>query len=259
MRKYDFIYIVILVVSFHSTFTWAGKLDDFEKDATKERPNQERHKDSSNDDVDIIGELLGDIFFRGLYDGGRASFWRAECSHKEEGIVCRQNGEPLLPILKADICYQWLQSNISAIDGRAEVGYGPFGFSYRGTRFREIERNAEEENSTDTMNLQEFHALYRISGTNKLEVDLGLGMLTLEGNETNSGFCFTMPIKIHPRNWLGIHIVPTVSSIRGNAIYDMDCSVLLTKGFISLRSGYRWLSTEHEMLKGPYSGFSVHF
>jgi len=259
MRKYVFFYIAMLVVLFQSTPTWAGKLDDFEKDAAKEQQNQERHKDPGNDDENTLGEMLGNIFLRGLYCGGQASVWRAECSHQEEGIDCRKIGEPLLPILEADICYQWLPSHITAIDGRAEVGYGPFGFSYRGTRFRETELAAAEGSSTDTMNLQELHALYRISGTNAFEVDLGLGMLTLEGNETHSGLCFTMPMKIHPTNWLGFHLVPTVSSIGGSALYDMDFSVLLSKGFISLRSGYRWLSTEHELLKGPYSGFSVHF
>ncbi len=256
----------ILVVFVQGSLAWAGQLDDFEKDATKDIPNQEirkeKHKASETDFLDAILDPLGDVFFGGLYkileEGGRASWRRASCSHEGEKIDCRHNGEPLLPILKVDVNYQRLQSDITAIDGRVEVGYGPFGISYRGTRFREVER-PEEGKPSDIMNLHEIYALYRISGTKYFEIDLGLGQATLEGNESHSGPSFTIPVKIHPLSWLGFHVAPAVSGIRGNPIYEMDGSILFTTGLISLRAGYRWLSTENETLNGPYAGFSVHY
>lgn len=259
MMKRVSVGIAILVFCIQTTLVWAGKLDDFEKDATKDRPPQEKPKDSPDEGMGIMGELVEEIFIKGLYYGGQASLWRAQCSHTEEGIICRQKGEPLLPMIRVDLCYQRLQSNLSAIDGMVELGYGPLAISYRGTHFRETDLPDEVTNSSDAMNLHEVLALYRVSGTPYFEIDWGLGMVRLEGNDTHSGVAFSMPVKIQPESWLGFNIVPTVNSMDGNALYDIDGSILLTKGFISLRAGYRWLYTEYETLKGPYSGLSLHF
>jgi hypothetical protein len=92
-----------------------------------------------------------------------------------------------------------------------------------------------------------------------IEFDLGLGSLTLDGKDTNSGFSLTTPILVLPTKYLGFQFRPSWGWIDGNQISDYDLSILITKSVISLQAGYRWLDNGRSNLNGPYFGTSLHF
>ena len=246
---------------------FAGELDDFEKDATKQKTKQEHTVESSRDekDSDFLGDLLSELFLKPIGESfgevivkaGRSSMLRVDDSACKtegiaEGITCRQIGEPLIPYLKADLNFQNVKPDITAIDGKVELGYGPFGFQFRRTHFKEKE-------TRDRLDVDQYHGLFRISYKSYFELDFGIGELTLNGNDSNSGFSFTLPIKVQPTGWIGFYFLPAWSILNGNTISDYDISVPFTRRFFSVQIGYRWLKSPHESLDGPYLGGSIHF
>ena len=75
--------------------------------------------------------------------------------------VRRVAGEGVIPYARADVSYQHAGSLVHAVDTRAEVGLGPFGFEARQIRYTESVPNAALE-------VQQYHALYRMSARQAL-------------------------------------------------------------------------------------------
>jgi hypothetical protein len=160
----------------------------------------------------------------------------------------RPVGSPRLPFMRFDFGYQWVESDIDAYDYRGEIGYGPIALCYNQTRY-------QESGPADELDLIRVYGLYRMSFGPYLEVDVGLGKLTLDGNARDTRFSFTVPVRIHPSEYVAIEIRPAFSE----NIDDVDIGVLLTPRYLSLRAGYRWVSSPGASLNGPYAGASVHF
>lgn len=164
----------------------------------------------------------------------------------------RELGDPDLPYLAADLGFQWVHPDITAIDARAEIGYGPFGFEVRDTHY-------DEQHPRDNLDVLHLHGLYRISGSRSFQFGLGLGAVVLAGHDTHSGFSLTMPVSVTPwRHW-GARLTPTWSWVAGNQINDYDVSVDYIQRLYSLRAGYRTNSVGTESLHGPYVGASYHY
>jgi hypothetical protein len=83
-------------------------------------------------------------------------------------LPSRQLGEPLIPFVRADIGYQWVDADTGATDVRAEAGYGPLAAHYNFTRYH-------ERTPDDRLDLVRILGLYRMSLGSQVEVDLGLG------------------------------------------------------------------------------------
>lgn len=238
-----------------------GKLDAFEKDAASDGPQEHRsdhgskskHHDKNHrrDSDDSFSLVLWDMFMDGIrfavVNGGECSWERiSEYRDSEWTVEMRHPGEPLLPYARLDVVRQTVASDITATDLRAEAGYGPFAIHMDWTDFRE----AQPEGNLDIMRAL---ALYRMSFSSRVEIDVGCGALTLNGEESATKFAFALPILIHPNKHWGLEFRPTWA----DRITDYDLAVMLTWHYASLKAGYRWLHTPNESLDGPYVGISV--
>lgn len=265
---YKTILFIFMSFLFISNQTFAGKLDEFEEKATEEKKKPENKaesdvsasKDKRSDDDSCLGgivnlyfELVADVFM--TY--GKISWTRI---HKDfdpdfplyKGLEYRKPGESLIPFVRFDYGYQNVASDMDASDYRAEFGYGPFGFQVRKTSY-------VEDDPDDTLDINQFYALYRMSLGNKVEIDLGLGVFQIEGNEKNSAFSFTVPVLIHPNEIIGIELRPGWTEIHGNSIMDYDIALLCGWRYISLRIGYKSLNAPGASLNGPYIGVSLRY
>lgn len=148
--------------------------------------------------------------------------------------------------------YLKVSSDIDARENGLELGYGPYGFSYRYTEFG-------EENPSDELTLIQYHLLLRISKRSSGEYGIGVGSLVMRGNEDNSGLSLTFPVKIYPRDSLGIRFKPTYSWINGNSIHEYDISLVYTRRYASIQLGYRFLESNGKDLNGSYLGFVAHY
>lgn len=200
----------------------------------------------------ILWELSGRLAFYGFAYGGIASWSCMDPLNADlidmPGMAPRDYGDSLLPLVRVDADYQWVEGDVAAVCGRIEGGYGPFAFQYKRTQF-------DEEEPDDELTLEQWHVLYRMSLGGGFEVDLGIGRLTLEGDSTLEELSFTVPVLFHPVPGCGLEFRPAWS----DSLTEHSLGLILGTRFGSLTAGYRWLRNETDSLEGPYAGLSFHF
>lgn len=259
-----------------------SKLDQFEEEATRQRPaNEPPHKtpphedddhskhhheyqevhpqamaadpDPANGAIDIISLI---IFAGGKYSWERVVLPVAVADndpHQPSGPSAtkpRLLGEGLIPYARLDGSYNRISSHIEATDWRGEIGYGPFGFEFRDMRYT-------ESNPDDELKLTEYHALYRMSPSDYAEIDLGYGQLDIMGNAHNTGGSWTLPILIHPTPHFEIEYRPSWANVNGNDIRNHELAIGGGGRFWAVRAGYHWLETQNTRLSGPFIGLSL--
>ena len=242
--------VALVVLTWVSPALARGKLDAFEADLVGERQG---HKASSLDSTlfeeitSYDNYLLLRLCGITLGAGGIGSLQRVKAPELTDAIVePRSLGDPLLPFARLDFVYQNVESDIDALDLRAEAGYGPIGAHFNITRYR-------EQSPSDYVNLIRVLGLYRMSFGSHVETDIGCGSVTLRGEESMTQFLFSIPILIHPSDHWGMEFRPAWST----DLSDYDLAGLLTYRHASLKVGYRWVASRHESLNGPYGGVSV--
>lgn len=228
---------------------WAGTLDDFEKQAADPaNASEEDDPEECADDESVVGDLFGDLFFEPLLYGGAGSYLRA--SGQEDA---RETGEPSIPFARLDMTVQNVRSDVTAVDWRAETGYGPFAVEFRRTQYT-------EKVPHDTLSLTRFNFLYRMTFSRYVEWDLGAGSIALDGNQRHEGTALTMPVHVFVNKALAVEFRPTWGWIAGVPIKDHDLSALWTPARgVSVKAGYRWVGTGSAHLDGPYVGLSLHW
>jgi hypothetical protein len=160
----------------------------------------------------------------------------------------RDFGEPQIPFVRLDFSFQDVESDVYAYDYRVEGGYGPLGLQFDQTHYRETIPG-------DELNLIRLYGLYRMSFGSNVEMDLGFGALTIDGDDYDSRFSFTTPILIYPSDHVGIELRPAWAA----NVSDYDVGLLATWRYSSIKVGYRWVKSPDESLNGPYVGLSVHY
>jgi hypothetical protein len=236
-----------------------SKLDKFEKDVAKPGdPDKPRTQASSYgsdaDQPDLQKSFIGDILETIFVVGGKKSMMRIDSSLTEspQGVTPRRTGDGLLVYARLDTSHQRVDSDISGVDTRVEIGYGAFGFEIRQTRYRDSKINTH-------LQVDQYHGLYRMSFGNTLEIGLGFGETTLDGASRNSGHTWATPVLYQPLPWLGIEYRPSRMTINNNEITDNEFAVDLGGRYWAVRSGYRWLKSPNEKITGPFIGLSLRF
>jgi hypothetical protein len=244
---------IVVLISLSANHAFAGNLGKFEEDATKVR--QHREYDRSDDDNTWWGNLAN-YFISGLVETPMQISWARVTgdANRLAELDCdlRKPGEPLLPFIRLDASYQAVESDVEAFDYRIQVGYGPIAFELNQTRY------AEEEPSNQ-LDLYRLYGLFRLSYGNKIEVDLGLGGVVLQGNEKNSGFSTTLPILVHPCDWLIVEFRPMWSNMHGSDIEEYELGLLFNWDFAAIKTGYRWTHSPNESLDGLFIGLSIRY
>lgn len=244
---------------------YAGKLDDFEREATHDDDNASQGYRPATDDDDDDG--FWSAIFRGVF---RIIFWSDgdDDSYRDDHSRIQpepRRGEPqietfmppaynplLRPSLRLDGAYQNVQSDVRALDLRAEGGFNLLAVQGRMTYYH-------EEEPDDGLWLNSVHGLLRGALGRHLSLGFGAGAVILDGNNRNSGFSMTLPILVYPQESIGIEFRPTWSWIEGNTINDYDASLVLGSRHAAFRAGYRWVSVEDESLEGVYMGVTFRF
>lgn len=247
---------------------YSGQLEDFEKDAT--RPHQKNprpttvstaEKKSSSDELlsdtgDELAACLVEgafrITFAILSEGGSQSWKRIgfDEAGTKAGAGSRKQGEALLPSIRLDALFQNVEGDVSATDLRLELGHGPLGAQVRRTVY-------DEKDPLTSMEVMQYHLLYRMSAGDYWEIDLGFGGITLSGLQNNSGLSVTVPVLFHPSEFFGFEFRPAWSSINENSIQDREFAIVLGARYVSIKAGYRWMRSPHQSLDGPEIGLAM--
>ncbi len=237
----------------------AGELDDFEEEATAATAADTTSSYSSDSGGGSGWAMLfAEVFYMTFIYGGASSINRmrppdaVDAESPIEGLPVKNKGEPVIPYLRLDAFYQDTSSSVQAIDGRIEVGWGPIGLQYRHTRY-------DEDRPDDSMDVSQWHVLYRMSFSQFVEVDMGFGSMTLKGNREYSAFSFTLPVQVRTPWGIGVEYRPAWSTINGNSVRDHTLSAGYGLRFVSASIGYRWFNVGDASLQGPFIGASLYF
>jgi hypothetical protein len=245
---------------------YAGPLRDFERDVTHDGSSKGSSSSSDHDRdhgpdpqyyaaPDQCGasdpwcdQWLG-IIPAILIGGGACSWLRVhpQADVNTAEIEPRKPGEPVIPFLRLDGAYVGVDQTIDALDGRVQVGYGPAAVDYGLTRFK-------EDPSGDRLDLQKICGLYRMSFGSHVEVDLGMGGVTLKGAARTSEVVYTVPVLVYPADWWGVEFRPAWARFEGATLQDYDLGLYLNWKGASLKVGYRWLLGRAQELSGAYVG-----
>jgi hypothetical protein len=259
----------------------AGKLDEFEKDASSnedrvENKSEETAKqdtqdseqknlaaDEDEDTDDGIFDFMFDVIFDGLIstvvDGGRASIAKSSHMGSEEPILVTENfsvsprisGENIVPQLRADMTAGNLESNIDLEDYRFDLGYGAIGISHKKTTLTE---SAPE----DKLELRQTILMYRMTLSDKLELDIGAGKYRLDGNNAHTEDAANFSILWNNRNGYGLEY--RLTKANGNTLELRDNEASFHYGIkrFSVKIGYRSITSDVISLEGPFAGVAFY-
>ncbi len=235
-----------------------GTLERFEEDATKDRSDHDSRRDSSwDDDEDAWDSFLRDFglgLFAGLVLAPADASWArvsGDADHLAQvDLEARELGDPLLPFVRLDFAYLDVESDVEALDYRAQVGYGPFAVELNQTRY-------EEEDPSSQLDFYRIWGLYRLSYGERIEIDLGAGGVILDGDDCNSGFSVTTPVLVQACDWLLIEFRPVWSTIHGSDIDEYEAGVLFNWESLAIKAGYRWTRSPNMSLDGPFFGLTI--
>ena len=232
----------------------AGQLDAFERDANKAESKKEpEHRRRDQDEADPFDDLWGDLLLLPFWYGGSESLARMnpDLVDFDATIPLRAPGEPLIPILRADVDWQHIEDNLSAWNFGGELGYGPL--ALRATRQQFTEELAD--GNEDRLDLTMLLGLYRMSFAACVEIDLGGGMSWLDGDQESSAGAIAAGITIHPFEHYGFEFRP----VWADRIAVYDAGLVAGVDFIAAKAGWRWTESPDESLNGPYAGLSLRY
>lgn len=247
----------------------AQKLKAFEKDATKKRSsssNSSRDKDnsSSDNDYDSVGEFIassliqagGSLIVGGL--AGLAGGWmKSGTGLSQQGwSEMWELGESRQPFARLDVDYQDVDAGIDAVGLMAEAGYGPFALLGRQTRFTE-DVPAEAGGGKDRLRVTQGYIAARALFESGLGINLGLGGLSLDGEDSNNGFSFTTPIQFRFNQHAGVEVRPAWAHVNGRTITEWDIALLGGIKHADVKVGWRRLESPNLELHGFYAGLSL--
>ena len=264
--------LLCLMLTPLAAFSAESELERFEKDATIEREarkpdtrsrrppaeNSSDAADSSEQDlneelVSMVVEIAFDIVtYPGIYSWQRVTPSTSGETTEEYPVIPRALGEGMIPFARIDVSYNRITSQIHATSERAEIGYGPFGFEARRAHYSESEPDA-------SLDVMQYHFLYRMSLGDNVELDLGMGRYELSGVSSSSGGSSTVHILVYPTERFGMEYRPSWANINGNGIRDHELAISYGDKFWSARAGYHWLESPGSSLNGPFAGFSFRF
>ncbi len=166
-------------------------------------------------------------------------------------VVKRELGSALLPFVRFDVASQYID-DIDVLDYRAEIGYGPIALHYNRTEFEE---EASGDDSSDSMTINRYHGVYRMTLTPNIELGVGLGLLQIDDDDIENEMSLYIPVLMHVSD----HVNCEFQYGYTESIEDVDLALAYSPGFISLKLGYRMLMVSKSDLGGPYAGVALHF
>ncbi len=259
IRRYVQLACTFLMMAYGSL--WADELGQFEEDVTRgreSRSREDRHhpRHHDHDWDEFCFDMIWDLAFQASEGQNQwdCFHWIGEgFSYSNQRVrrtptPLREAGDPLVPFVRIDGAWQHVSDEIEAWDVYGQVGYGAIGMDYRRTRF-------DQFRPQKTLRMEWWHLLSRLSYGSQIEVDFGMGIYGLKGQERTSGFSLTSAILYYPNDHWGLEFRPTVAWInRDNTVNDFDLALHLRQEAVGVKLGYRWTKSTNVTLDGPYVG-----
>jgi len=222
-----------------------GRLDEFESGfdrSSGSSSNSSSYDEEEDSDWDSwFDEFLMDLLIEGFVESGRASFLIADD---------REDGDPVLPVLRVDLGYQWVDSDVDAWVTGGEFGYGPFALEGRWTAFRE-DLGAQSR----SLDFSQLHGLYRMSDHPWFELNVGLGAAWLRGEESNRSLSATLPVRFWLDERWGFEFRPAWTEFNDVGLTDLELTCHYRYRHLNVSAGYRWILSEADVQ--DLSGFRV--
>lgn len=250
--------LLIILVSFFTLTIYTGELDDFEKGIwDTNAPDSDTSNNSSSVDGDdcldavctVCGSEAGQqcliLTFGGIVHGGALSYDIATSGGKEKK---RKNGTFILPQFRLDTNISYVSENVYSINNRLEAGFGPIAFDANYNLYK------EKNFSNDGLNVIDTSLIYRMAFTRDIEVDLSLGISTLAGNFSLTGFKLGLPVKFKTSKRWGVEFRPSMIFLENSSVFDFDASVLWSMRYFGFTAGYKVYGNDNNYLHGPYIG-----
>jgi len=267
MNKF-FITTVLLCFVFHTNISSAGKLDDFEEEATSESTStSERRVKRRNEEDNTAGEELANSIVTSLLGGlleaaavglrttGGDSLYKAKSSFDDSEhptLKPRRHGQRLVPFARFDTLFGEFESDLELQDYLVEAGYGAFSATYRYSRF-------QEKSPSDLLILDQTFINYRMTLGDRTQLDLGLGNYGLKGNQDLSDRAFRFGFSWIGDSRFGVEYNYVFTAGDQVKINDKELALLYSYDYISLKAAYRIINGRSADLRGPSLGLSFHF
>lgn len=247
-----------------STQISAGELEDFEKQATK--PKEEKKSKSSHGETTYRSKNRANAndndssFFDALFgiligQTGSNSHYKAQSTFSEEEhryLSIRNGGDPDVPFFQLAVSGGDLESDLQLNDYFAELGYGAVSLSYDYTSFTEHDPDSTVRVKTGLIN-------FRMTFVDGVQVDAGLGNMTLEGSRETSDAAFSLRTQIMKKRGLGAEYRFVNTAGKTLNISDHRFNILYNFQYWSLRAGYVYLKSSSSHLQGPVLGISFQY
>lgn len=236
---------------------FALQLGDDEQETTSESPSLTPPDTdtvaTADNETEVDSKIADENSFMNAGVRSFTSVYPTPDEYNPDGstIVKRELGSALLPFVRFDVASQYID-DIDVLDYRAEIGYGPFALQYNST---EYEEEASGNGKSDSMTINRYHGVYRMSLTPNIEVGVGLGLLLIDDDDIESDISFYIPVLMHVSD----HVNCEFRYGYTESIEDIDLALAYSPGFISLKLGYRMLMVSKSDLGGPYAGVALHF
>jgi hypothetical protein len=242
------------LILFLGTPSWSeGRLETFEREANEGKPKTPSSGSSarrsttyhfgSSKDKNRFSENLAEAVLvtgaAGLALGG---------AQAHEVSQSRGAGDPVLPIVRIDAGFQWVDENVDAWDIGGGIGWSVLGVTGRHTQFT-------EQGVDQDLRFTQAHVVYRMAILNQFEMGLGFGAAWLRGGEKETGFSFALPMRYWPKENVGIEVMGAWTAFDGVRLTDVESALVVQFRGINVRAGYRWLELEDD--RGSLSGFRV--
>lgn len=168
----------------------------------------------------------------------------------------REPGDVRTPYARFDIDYQDVNGDVEALGWMAEGGYGRLALYARQTRFTE-DLPAEAGGGEDRLRVTHGYVTARAVYESGFAATFGAGGLSLDGEDSNSGFSFTVPMQYRPNEHVAVEFRPAWARVNGNAVTELDFALLGGINHANVKVGWRQLESPNVELDGFYTGVSL--
>jgi hypothetical protein len=227
-----------------------GRLDAFESGFSKSESQPSSRSSAQRSSSDSGGSRYGssrsgDDWIINIFGGGGASSVQVARN--------RPDGYPVVPVVRSEVGWMWVDSHVQAVDVGLEAGYAFLALEGRWTEFM-------EEDPGESLGYGHLHVLYRMALMD-LEIGVGLGPSWLKGDRTRTSMAATLPVRYWPSERWGIEIRPVWTGFDGVGLRDIDTSLLYRREYWTVSLGYRWIESDADVegLSGIRAGIGFRY
>jgi len=237
-------FIILQLLLVFISVSYAGELNDFEKDAILKRSPNTSGPDKANQasECGIIWILLsacGDKSDQKESTENLTGFEQTNSDFSKNSSYFR-----------LDVSYQNTKTDVSSINVDLQGVQNSFGFRTKLSRFSEVSPN-------DDLSYIQFHGLFKPQSTSHFNVAVGLGIGILRGEQVTSGLSLYVPAYYKLNNVFSIEVNGSVTRLNKNPIIDTRISISARYKHVALLISYLSLISPEENIHGPSLGISI--